>query len=130
MKRMEADVQISAGTPQLIALEGAPGHEAIVAVARYISNPNRDGAEFAIVVADAWQGRGLGYALFAGVNVLNAIPLVLKGRPICAHQPLPTAALALIFVGCNWRGDEAVAESNADGRRDSGGRREPRRSSQ
>jgi acetyltransferase len=32
-------------------------------VARYIRAPDGDVAEFAIVVGDAWQGRGLGHAM-------------------------------------------------------------------
>jgi acetyltransferase len=46
----------------LIALDGAPPAEAIVAVARYVANPDHESAEFAIAVADAWHGRGLGRA--------------------------------------------------------------------
>lgn len=45
----------------LVAL--APGGEEIVAVVRYFPNPDRISAEFACVVADAWQGRGLATAL-------------------------------------------------------------------
>lgn len=44
----------------LIALAGDPPAEAIVAVARYVGNPDLESAEFAIAVADAWHGRGLG----------------------------------------------------------------------
>ena len=47
----------------LIALAGKAAVEKIVAVARYIANPDGESAEFAIVVADAWQGRGLAQAL-------------------------------------------------------------------
>jgi acetyltransferase len=47
----------------LIALDRARGKEKIIAVARYVGNPDRESAEFAIVVADAWQGQGLGRAL-------------------------------------------------------------------
>ena len=36
-----------------------PGGVAIVAIARYIANLDHESAEFAIVVADAWQGRGV-----------------------------------------------------------------------
>jgi acetyltransferase len=36
---------------------------AFVGVARYITNPDGESAEFAVVVADAWQGRGVGVAL-------------------------------------------------------------------
>jgi acetyltransferase len=47
----------------LVALGGKPGAGKIVGVARYVANPDRESAEFAIVVADAWQGKGLGRAL-------------------------------------------------------------------
>jgi acetyltransferase len=47
----------------LIALAGELRAEKIVGVARYVANPDRESAEFAVVVADAWQGRGLGRAL-------------------------------------------------------------------
>ena len=47
----------------LIALDGVPEKEAIVGVSRYVANPDRESAEFAIAVADAWHGRGLGTAL-------------------------------------------------------------------
>ena len=47
----------------LIALDGDPAAEAIVAVARYVGNPDHESAEFAIAVADAWHGRGLGRAM-------------------------------------------------------------------
>lgn len=36
-----------------------PGTDEIVGVARYYPNPDRVSAEFACVVADAWQGRGV-----------------------------------------------------------------------
>ena len=47
----------------LIALGSVRRRESILAVARYVANPDHESAEFAVVVADAWQGRGLGRAL-------------------------------------------------------------------
>jgi len=47
----------------LVALDETVDPETIVAVARYVANWDRESAEFAIVVADDWQGRGLGFAL-------------------------------------------------------------------
>lgn len=44
-------------------MPGAPLHEREVAVARYVSLPGNASCEFALVVADAWQGRGIGYRL-------------------------------------------------------------------
>jgi acetyltransferase len=37
----------------------APGGQSIVAIARYIANLDYESAEFAVVVADAWQRRGV-----------------------------------------------------------------------
>jgi acetyltransferase len=39
------------------------GAEEFVGVARYIANPDRESAEFAVVVADAWQHRGVARSL-------------------------------------------------------------------
>jgi len=41
----------------------APEGERFVGVARYIANPDGESAEFAVVVADDWHGRGVAYAL-------------------------------------------------------------------
>ena len=43
----------------LVALVGVGGRETQIAVARYAGYENRNGCEFAIVVADAWQGKGI-----------------------------------------------------------------------
>ncbi len=47
----------------LVAIDDADGRSTFVGVSRYIANPDRESAEFAIVVADAWQGRGVGRVL-------------------------------------------------------------------
>ena len=50
----------------LVAIdEGGPGKRApeFVGVARYTANPDGESAEFAVVVADAWHGRGVGTML-------------------------------------------------------------------
>ncbi|AXK39451.1 bifunctional acetate--CoA ligase family protein/GNAT family N-acetyltransferase [Crenobacter cavernae] len=46
--------------------EGENGEEQL-AIARYITDPDNESCEFALVVADAWQGRGIGPML---MNVL------------------------------------------------------------
>jgi acetyltransferase len=38
-------------------------HDAVIGLAHYLRNPDGRGAEYALVVADAWQGRGLGRQL-------------------------------------------------------------------
>jgi len=47
----------------LIAVVTQAGHEIQIAVARYVMQPDGESCEFAIVVATAWQGRGLGQHL-------------------------------------------------------------------
>jgi acetyltransferase len=47
----------------LIGLVGAPPAQEQVGVARCVRSDEGYGAEFAIVVADAWQGKGLGSLL-------------------------------------------------------------------
>jgi acetyltransferase len=47
----------------LVAMENDEGRMREVGVARYIRLPDGESCEYAIAVADAWQGRGLGYAL-------------------------------------------------------------------
>lgn len=49
----------------LVAIAGSGSEEQIIAVARYVQNPDRISAEFAIVVADSWQNLGLGRILLA-----------------------------------------------------------------
>ena len=44
----------------LIAVRSEGGRETQVGVCRYVTLPDGETCEFAIVVADAWQGRGLG----------------------------------------------------------------------
>ena len=41
------------------------GGETLIGVARYVKDKDGDSAEFAIVVADEWQGRGIGYRLMS-----------------------------------------------------------------
>jgi acetyltransferase len=52
----------------LVALAtAADDREEIVGVARYIANPDHESAEFAIVIADAWQHRGVARGLMHGL---------------------------------------------------------------
>ena len=54
----------------LVALAGAATEApAFVGVVRYIANPDRRSAEFAVVVADAWQRRGVARVLMRALIV-------------------------------------------------------------
>ncbi|MDH3320150.1 MAG: bifunctional acetate--CoA ligase family protein/GNAT family N-acetyltransferase [Betaproteobacteria bacterium] len=43
-----------------VATVSAEGREAEIGVARYVANPDGESCEFALVIADGWQRRGLG----------------------------------------------------------------------
>ncbi len=65
----------------LVVVRGQAGHEEILAVGRYMTNPGKRSAEMAFVVRDDWQRRGIGSHLFhrlieiglqAGITEFNA----------------------------------------------------------
>lgn len=65
----------------LAAIGQPPGPAVMMGVGRLVMTPERDGAEFAVIVADPWQGKGLGPKLIvrvieiareSGVKVLSA----------------------------------------------------------
>jgi acetyltransferase len=51
----------------LIAVVPAGGGEKEIAVARYIINPDRESCEFAVVVADEWQRKGVATRLLTSL---------------------------------------------------------------
>jgi acetyltransferase len=84
----------------LVALDDASGTEHIVGVARYVANWDKESAEFAITIADAWQGRGLGHAL---MTMLIACARRrgfkrLVGSVLAVNQSMQGLAVALGFV--------------------------------
>jgi len=56
----------------LIAVEGAPARGREVGVCRYVTLPDGETCEFAIVVADAWQEKGLGRRMMARLMEIAA----------------------------------------------------------
>jgi len=60
----------------IAVVEPDPGVETQVAVARYTANPDKRSCEFAIVVADDWQGRGI------GTHLMQSLMRVAKSRGI------------------------------------------------
>ena len=68
----------------LVLTIAASGSEQFVGVGRYVIDPAKATAEFALVMADAWQGHGLGrrlldalldHAAEAGVEIMEGIVL-------------------------------------------------------
>jgi acetyltransferase len=84
----------------LIALGSVRRRERILGVARYVANPDHESAEFAVVVADAWQGRGLGRALMelliARARARGYSRLV--GNVLAINTPMLGLAASLGFV--------------------------------
>ncbi len=58
----------------LVAVVNIDSRETQIAVARYITTPDRQGCEFAIVVADEWHGKGL------GTRIMESLMNVARGR--------------------------------------------------
>jgi RimJ/RimL family protein N-acetyltransferase len=48
----------------LVVSRGRAGHEEILGVGRYMTNPGKRSAEMAFVVSDDWQRKGIGTHLF------------------------------------------------------------------
>ncbi|TCS39265.1 acetyltransferase [Paucimonas lemoignei] len=47
--------------------EGSPGEERVIAISRYVSNPDSTSCEFSLVVADEFNGRGLGTRMMLSI---------------------------------------------------------------
>ena len=77
-----------------------PGDDEIAGVARYFPNPDRISAEFACVVADHWQGRGVGTVLMKALIAIarNAGYVSMEGAVLSANARMLTLADHLGFV--------------------------------
>ena len=62
---IESLVRVDYSRAMAIAATTLLERETMVGAARYILDPDRGSAEFAIVVADAWHGRGIGKRLMS-----------------------------------------------------------------
>jgi acetyltransferase len=94
----------------LIATIEVDGVEAMLGVARYVRQADGRSAEFAIVVGDAWQGRGLGEKLLR--SLLGAAAghdlQSLTGMTLSMNQPMLTLARKLGFTPRRDRDDATV----------------------
>ena len=77
-----------------------PGDDVIAGVARYFPNPDRISAEFACVVADHWQGRGVGTVLMKALIAIarNAGYVSIEGAVLSANARMLTLTEHLGFV--------------------------------
>ncbi len=79
---------------------GSPGGQAIVGVARYIANLDHESAEFAVVVADAWHGRGVARGLMEALIARARVRGLrrLEGSVLRANQRMIRFTQGLGFV--------------------------------
>jgi acetyltransferase len=74
----------------LTAFGQPPGPVTMMGVGRLVMAPERDTAEFAVIVADPWQGKGLGQKLIERVMEIareNGVNL-LWGEVLAANLPM------------------------------------------
>lgn len=90
----------------LVALHGGE----FIAVGRFVPNADGETAEFALVVADAWQGKGLGRALLERLCTLAAAAgyRALYGHILPANRAMLDLAKRLGFVEHSREGDEVT----------------------
>jgi acetyltransferase len=74
----------------LMAISQPPGPEVMLGVSRLVMAADRSDAEFAVIVADPWQGKGLGPKLVEGVIAIareQGVKL-LHGDVLAQNQPM------------------------------------------
>ncbi len=74
----------------LMAITQPPGPEVMLGVSRLVMTVDRASAEFAVIVADPWQGKGLGQKLMEGVIQIareNGVQR-LHGDVLAQNQPM------------------------------------------
>jgi acetyltransferase len=62
---IESLVSVDYSRDMALAATAMLGGETLIGVARYALDRNNESAEFAVVVADSWQGRGIGRRLLS-----------------------------------------------------------------
>ncbi|QLI82360.1 bifunctional acetate--CoA ligase family protein/GNAT family N-acetyltransferase [Chitinibacter fontanus] len=74
----------------IVATVETGGGEMIIGVARFTANPDRDSCEFAVVIDDRWQGKGLGVrlmdALFNAARDMNL--KVIEGEVLSSNKTM------------------------------------------
>ena len=86
------------------------GNEILIGVARYVLDADGRGCEFALVIADAWQGRGIGR------RMLEKLVAVARGRGLArihgdvlsTNQGMLAVCRKLGFVASRVHGDATI----------------------
>ena len=86
-------------TCKIVGEDGLP-HEIIIGLAHYLRNPDGQGAEYALVVADDWQGHGLGRRLMRCLlDAARAQGLTyVEGLVLSNNRPMLTLMTSLGMV--------------------------------
>ena len=93
-----------------VAVHSQPGQDEEIAVARYVTNPDGRTCEFAVVVADAWQGKGIGRRMLETlIAVARARGLeAMIGHVLAANEPMLRLCAKLGFRISDHPEDAAV----------------------
>lgn len=97
-------------TLAMAALVGEPPEEAIIGVSRYARSAGTDRAECAIVVADAWHGRGV------GTELMRSLGLAARARGIRALEGSSLGDNQRIQAWARRFGFDVRTEPNSGGR--------------
>ena len=100
----------------LVLLQEGQGPQRQIGVARYATNPDGSSCEFAIVLADAWQGKGLGRELF--LRLIDAARdrglQEMVGYVLASNRPMLTLCEKLGFVRVENADDPTVRKVKLD----------------
>jgi len=82
-----------------VAVREEGARETEIAVARYVTNPDGETCEFAVVVADAWQGKGVGRRMLERlIEVAQRRGLKrMAGQVLASNQPMLALCTKLGF---------------------------------
>ena len=99
----------------IIAVTGSGEDEQQIAVARYTTNPDGESCEFALVVGDAWQGKGLGRILMRYLMQIAAARglKVMEGEVLGNNPNMLHLMASLGFTAKTAPEDPAVRQVSA-----------------
>ena len=97
----------------LIAVIEKNGKEAGIAVGRYFKYPDRSSCEFALVVADEWQGKGIGYQILSELiaNARNRGIKLMEGEIFSLNKEMLTLVHDLGFKTSIESGDASLVRA-------------------
>jgi acetyltransferase len=99
-----------------VAVRNEQGKDEEIAVARYVTNPDGKTCEFAVVVADAWQGRGLGRRMIEtliGVARSRGLQAII-GHVLAINQPMLALCARLGFRMSDHPEDNSVRRATLE----------------